>query len=53
MLRRIGTQKQSKMVAMEIGSITILTGLYLVIVIGELRCQFGAAKTNTRCALNH
>ena len=51
--QRIGIQKLLRLVAMEIGSITILTGLSLVIVIGALHFLFGDVKTSMRSVSNH
>jgi hypothetical protein len=51
-LQLIGIQKLSKQVATVIGSITILTGLFRVIVIGAHHFLFGDARTNMRSALN-
>jgi hypothetical protein len=52
-LQLIGIQKLSKLVDMAIGSITILTGLFRVIVIGAHHFLSGDAKTNMKSALNH
>ena len=44
----IGTQKLLRLVVSEIGSITILTGLSLVIAIGELRFQSGVVRMDMK-----
>ena len=51
MPRQIGIQRPLKLVAMVIGLITTLTGLFHAIAIGELRYPFGVVKISMKSAL--
>ena len=50
--KQIGIQRQSRMVAMATGSITILTGHYLAIDSGEHHFLFGDVRTNMKSVLH-